>query len=152
VVDWIRDNPMLSGSLFGVSLVLSLACFIGVPLLLVRIPSDYFARERHPPLAKLAHRPVVRAILLVLKNLIGAGAFLAGVVALFTPGQGLLGIAIGIALMDFPGKHALERRIIGQRRVLRGINKLRAKAGRPPLEVGDASPKAREKHEASSAS
>jgi hypothetical protein len=152
VVDWIRDNPILSGSLFSVSVVLSLACFIAVPLLLVRIPSDYFARERHPPLARLAHRPVVRAILLVLKNLLGGLAFLAGVVALFTPGQGLLGIAIGIALMDFPGKHALERKIIGQRRVLRGINKLRAKAGRPPLQVADASHKVKEKQEPSPAS
>jgi hypothetical protein len=86
---------------------------------------------------------------LVLKNVVGAAAFLAGVVMLFTPGQGLLGIALGIGLMDIPGKHALERRIISHPSILGGINRLRKKAGRPPLKIGHPPQRAGEDAEAS---
>ena len=51
------------------------------------------------------------------------------------PGQGVLTMLIGVSLLDFPGKRQLERRLIGQRALLRTINKLRAKFGRPPLVV-----------------
>ena len=148
MLDWISDNPILFWCSVGISLALSLACFIGVPLLLIRMPSDYFARERRRPLATLAHRPIVRGILLVLKNFLGGVAFIAGVVMLVTPGQGLLFIAIGIALMDIPGKHAAERWIVSRGRLLRLVNKLRAKAGRPPLEVAGASHKAHDRQKA----
>jgi hypothetical protein len=51
------------------------------------------------------------------------------------PGQGLLTILIALILLDFPGKRSLERRIIARPKVLRAVNGLRTKAGRPPLHL-----------------
>ena len=45
-------------------------------------------------------------------------------------------IAIGIALMDFPGKYRLERWMIRRRWLLRPINGLRRKMGAEPLKFG----------------
>jgi hypothetical protein len=56
-------------------------------------------------------------------------------VLLLLPGQGILTLLIGISLLDFPGKRQLEKRIARERHVLKAINWIRAKAGRPPLEV-----------------
>jgi hypothetical protein len=54
---------------------------------------------------------------------------------LVLPGQGLLTMLIGISLMDFPGKRAIERSIIGRPLILKSINRIRQRFGRPPLMV-----------------
>jgi hypothetical protein len=48
----------------------------------------------------------------------------------------LLGNADIVSLLDFPGKRRLERKIVSQPAVLRGINKLRHRFGQPPLTIG----------------
>ena len=73
-------------------------------------------------------------VLIIAKNLLGAVMVIAGVVMLFTPGQGVLSLLLGVSLLDVPGKRALERRIIEQPAVARLINSMRAKAHQPPLE------------------
>ena len=60
---------------------------------------------------------------------------LAGIAMLVLPGQGVLTMLIGISLIDFPGKHTLEARMISQPLVLQTINKVREKFGRSPLVV-----------------
>jgi hypothetical protein len=52
------------------------------------------------------------------------------------PGQGMLTILLGLMLLDVPGKRRLERRIVGRRRILKAINRLRKRFGRPPLVLG----------------
>jgi hypothetical protein len=54
------------------------------------------------------------------------------------PGPGLVLIVIGVSLLDFPGKRRLEQRVVGRPRVLKAINALRARFGRPPLVVDGA--------------
>jgi hypothetical protein len=71
---------------------------------------------------------------LVGKNLLGAVLIVAGLLMLVVPGQGLLTIAVGLALTDFPGKFRLERWIVKRPSVWRTINWLRRRAGREPLE------------------
>ncbi len=121
--------------LFGFFL-LSIAGFVGtliaIPFLLVRLPEDYF-HENHPRVWMPDHHPILRGIGIAIKNLAGAVFLLAGFAMLFLPGQGILTMLIGISLMDFPGKRGLERKMIGQPAVLRTINRLRQKFGRPPL-------------------
>jgi hypothetical protein len=53
---------------------------------------------------------------------------------LIVPGQGMLTIAVGLVLTNFPGKFRLERWIATRRSVWRSINWLRRRAGREPLE------------------
>jgi hypothetical protein len=53
---------------------------------------------------------------------------------IFTPGQGILSLLLGLTLIDIPGKRTLERKIIQRPSVLRVVNHLRARADKPPLE------------------
>ena len=47
-----------------------------------------------------------------LRNLAGVALMLLGFIWLFTPGQGLLTLAAGFALLEFPGKPAVTERIL----------------------------------------
>ena len=80
-----------------------------------------------------------RVALSVGRNLLGAVLLACGLIMLFTPGQGLLFMLMGLAFMDFPGKHALIRWTGASQTVLRTLNHIRSKAGRPPFEHPDAS-------------
>lgn len=106
-----------------------------IPLVAARIPADYFCADRRGKTPWRRRRPGLRMIVLILKNVLGLVLFLAGVLMLFLPGQGLLTIFLGIMLMDFPGKYRLERYIISRGPVLRGINWLRKRSKVAPLEV-----------------
>lgn len=132
---WIRLHE---AALFWLGL-LSLAVFLGtvitVPLLVVRIPTDYFVRRKRRPGPWKAQHPLMRLVVLAGKNLLGLLLVVTGIVLLFLPGQGIVTALIGIMLMDFPGKFALERWIIGRKAVLGTINWLRVRAGRPALEI-----------------
>jgi hypothetical protein len=128
----VGDNlPWLIGLGVGAFLVtLAVTGFV-----LVRIPADYFARERR------IRRPEggwsVGAILgLAAKNLLGVILVVLGVALSVpgVPGQGLLTILIGLFLVDFPGKFKLQRRIVRQRAVRTVINRLRRRFGRPELD------------------
>ena len=118
---------------------LSVAAFVGtliaLPILVARIPADYFRRDRRYARHHHAQSTVPRVLGLLLKNLLGVVLILAGVAMLLLPGQGILTILIGLMLMNFPGKRALERCLVQQPSVLRAINWMRAKAHQPALEV-----------------
>ncbi|RME33433.1 MAG: hypothetical protein D6786_07715, partial [Gammaproteobacteria bacterium] len=58
---------------------------------------------------------------------------LAGLIMLFTPGQGLLTMLVGLLLMNYPGKYRLERWLVTRPRVLETLNWIRARTGHPPL-------------------
>lgn len=117
------------------SAVMFLGSIVVIPIIVVRIPEDYFTREsRHSGVWKPRH-PVLRVALLLLKNLAGILFILAGILMLVGPGQGALSILIGIMLLDFPAKYRLESAIIRRRPVHRTINWIRAKAHRPPLKI-----------------
>jgi hypothetical protein len=118
-------------------IVLSTVTFVAglflVPVLVVRIPPDYFIGERRPRLQFERQHPVLRVALLAIKNGLGAALILAGVVMIVTPGPGIIGILAGVMLMDLPGKRALERRLIALPKVMTTLNRLRARYGHPPL-------------------
>jgi hypothetical protein len=73
--------------------------------------------------------------LLIAKNAFGAILLLGGIIMLFVPGQGLLTIAMGLLLLDYPGKFHLEQRLASNAKILNGLNWLRAKAGTAPLRI-----------------
>jgi Putative transmembrane protein (PGPGW) len=120
--------------LFGFSFVTFVAGLFLLPLMVVRIPSDYFACERPPRLQFERHHPALRMTLLAAKNLVGLALTITGLIMLVTPGPGIVALIVGISLMDIPGKRALERKIISLPAVFEGLNRLRARYGRPPLE------------------
>ncbi|MHA6965650.1 PGPGW domain-containing protein [Zobellella denitrificans] len=129
----IFSNPALIWTLGIVSLV----CFIGsllvIPWLVLRIPADYFSGEYRHRVPWAEQHPVIRWLLLILKNLLGLVLLLMGIAMLVLPGQGLLTILIALVFLNFPGKYRLERRIFMIPSVRQGVDWLRRRAGRPPL-------------------
>jgi Putative transmembrane protein (PGPGW) len=114
--------------------VLAAASALLTGFILVRLPADYFAGPHPPPLFAGRH-PAVRVTAKILKNAVGVGLLAGGVVMLFTPGQGVLTILLGLMLLDLPGKRDLERKLVGRPKVSAAINALRARYGREPLVV-----------------
>ena len=105
---------------------------IAIPLILVRLPADYFD-TRTPRHWMKDHHPVLRLSGLIVKNVVGIVFLLAGFAMLFLPGQGLLTMLIGVTLMDFPRKRELEAKMVSQPTLLGAINAMRHKYGKPPL-------------------
>jgi hypothetical protein len=115
----------------------SLAMFafslIALPVVLIYLPANYFVRRPRKLSWWRGPRPALRLAGIVAKNLAGVVLVIAGVVMLVTPGQGVLSILVGLAMIDFPGKARFEAKLIGRPAVHHAINRIRAKAGRPPL-------------------
>jgi hypothetical protein len=133
MIEWIQSNETALWWLAASTTIAFMATLIVVPILVVRIPSDYFSRTRRHHKLWANHHPVVRAMLLIGKNVLGYIFVVAGIIMLVLPGQGIFTILIGIMLLNFPGKYRLERWIAARRPVLRSINWLRRRAGRAPL-------------------
>jgi len=83
--------------------------------------------------------PGVRVAAVAGKNLLGLALLLCGAVLSLplVPGPGVLTMLLGLALLDLPGKRALERWIVAQPIVFAALNQLRAKYGHVPLEKPD---------------
>ena len=136
MIEWVHGNETALWWLAASTIFTFMATLIAVPILVARIPSDYFSRKKihGRPWANL--HPVVRVILVIGKNVLGAIFVVAGLIMLVLPGQGIFTILIGIMLLDFPGKYRLERWIVARRPVLQSINWLRQRAGRAALVLG----------------
>ena len=131
--NWISENGVLLGWMGLASLLTFVASLIVIPVLVSRIPTDYFSdRQRHSIRSRQLH-PILFATLIAFKNLLGIVLIVGGIVMLVVPGQGLLTMLIGVTLTDFPGKYTLERRLISQHSIFNAINWIRAKAGKAPL-------------------
>jgi hypothetical protein len=133
ILDWIgRHEAALWWLGFG-SLIMFLLSPLLVAFLVMRLPPDYFVDPRRHTSRLHRLHPAVWLTIVLLKNALGLVLLLAGVAMLVLPGQGLLTILIGLLLINFPGKFALERRLVSRPGVLRGINWIRRKGGSPPL-------------------
>lgn len=129
ITDWLAQHETLlywvgisSALMFVFSLLL-------LPILINKIPIDYFSHQRqgHPvDLLKPSN---------ILRNLLGLVVLLAGLAMLVLPGQGILCILLGLTIMNFPGKYALERWVVTRKGVLESLNWIREQGGKPPLEV-----------------
>ena len=103
-------------------------------IVITRMPADYLTRDDPSEESFATQHPVIRAILLITRNVLGIALMFTGVVMLLTPGQGILCIFIGLTIADFPGKRNLIHRVVGRRGVLRLVNRIRERAHRLPLE------------------
>lgn len=134
-MDWLTQNQTLLWWL-GVG---SVAMFVGtlafIPLLVARLPVDYFASPRRHPPPWCARHPGLTLFYHLVKNVLGVLFLVGGFIMLFTPGQGLLSLLIGVSLTDFPGKYRLERALVSRPGVARAVQWMRRKAGREPLQL-----------------
>ena len=141
MIDWLSQQLEAWGLTWGqvlVGVLISVVTFVVsiavVTLVLVKLPANYFHSSHDREF--LTHRhPVLRLVGIFVKNLLGLVLVGFGIIMSLpgVPGQGVLTILLGIMLLDFPGKRALETRIVSRPRVFGAINALRARFDRPPL-------------------
>lgn len=132
-MNWMAQNlstlTLIVGLILaGIVLPLTIAA-----MMVLRLPPDYFTHTRRDPVYRHGTHPLVGWSMVLLKNLSGLVLVTLGIVMLFTPGQGLLTLIVGLMLLNFPGKYRLERRLVRLGPVIPALNWLRARWGRPPL-------------------
>lgn len=135
IVDLVREHQLPLGSLAAIAAVVLLIGLVALPAIVVQLPQDYFVRDRRIPVRRVRRHALLWWMVTILKNILGLVLVAAGVAMLVLPGQGLLTILMGLGFVNFPGKYALERRLIGLPAVASTLNRLRSAAGRPPLEL-----------------
>jgi hypothetical protein len=135
LLDWVRSHDHLLWWLGSCSLVTFLATLVAIPWLLIRIPEDYFLHRRAERMELLVHQRIWSIVLRVGKNLLGYVFLIAGVLMLVLPGQGILTILMGLALMDFPGKERCLLWLVSRNSVFHSINWIRSRAGRLPIRL-----------------
>ena len=132
--NWITINEATIWYLAAFSIASFIGTLLLVPVLVIRIPKDYFAEIKRHRWEPWAHEhPLIRWSLLIAKNSLGYIIIILGIAMLVLPGQGVLTILIGVMFINFPGKYRLERWVVMRAPVLNTINKLRQRAGRAPL-------------------
>jgi len=102
---------------------------------LLRLPVDFFTNALAPNPKRRFKHPALHYTWCVVRNVLGAGLVVAGIVMLVTPGQGLLTLVVGLMLVDFPGKRRASLKLIRRGYLIEGANRWRARYGRPAFEV-----------------
>ena len=133
--EWLTNNENLLWWMLAISLFSFMATLIVLPIILLKIPDDYFLSPERRGKHWQGSKSLLRVLMILSKNLLGLVFILLGIAMLILPGQGLLTILIGLILIDFPGKYAAERWIVRRPAVLKGINWIRQKARRGNLIV-----------------
>lgn len=136
--NWVAENEALLWWAMALSVATFIGTLVAIPILLARMPADYFVTERERHWRQRwpnRQRPSVHLLLVGLKNLLGLVLVLMGLGMLVLPGQGLLTLLIGLTLVDFPGKRRVERWFIRRPAIHQAVNWLRRKWNKPPLRV-----------------
>ena len=124
---------LIGAAIFVVSFFANLGI---VSLILVKLPADHFSKSRKTKFWS-GPRPWLHAAKVIGKNIAGVLLVALGVVLSLpgVPGQGLLTVLLGIMLLDFPGRHRLEQKLLSKPSILNSINKLRGRFKKKPLEL-----------------
>lgn len=125
---WLDTHAGTLAWIGGLSFALLLLSLLASPWLLAHLPADYFAK---PSATKL--RTPGQLIVASIRTLFGLFFAVLGLILMVTPGPGLVCLVLGLALCDFPGKHALLVKLIEQPNVLPTLNWLRKKGNQPPF-------------------
>lgn len=134
---FLRENTGLLGAIAAGSVVFVIAGAALGPLIIRRLPEDYFTpdvmnRRGQPGHSQPGRGP--RALLVrVLRNIAGWLLLLLGLVLLVLPGQGILTIIAALALMDFPMKRRLMQKILQTKQVRSALDWLRTASGKEPF-------------------
>ncbi len=102
-----------------------------IPWIIQRIPTDYFLHLHETNLPDTSDPK--RFVLFIMRNCVGALLFIAGVLMLFLPGQGILTIIIGLFVMSFPGKNKFIASLVSSKKIRASLNWSRKKLSRPPF-------------------
>jgi uncharacterized membrane protein YbaN (DUF454 family) len=106
-----------------------------VSIILVKLPRDHFKSDKAKRVT--GANATVRILKVIGKNVAGWLLIALGIVLSLpgVPGQGLLTVLLGLMLVDFPGKHHLEQKLLSRPAIINSINGLRGRFGKPALEL-----------------
>jgi hypothetical protein len=135
--NWLTRQETLVAWAGGLSVLTLIVSFLVVPIVIRRMPHDYFLENDVQAEALREEHPLLRILFLLLKNLLGAILVIGGLIMFVTPGQGVLTLLIGLLMMNFPGKRRLEIRLIRIKPVHRAIDWIRKRGGKEPLQLPD---------------
>lgn len=130
ILQWLSQHQIVLTWLGLLSFLFFVFSLLLLPWLIKKIPTDYFIRPRRSSGLRTLFAP-----LSILRNLVGFIILLAGIAMLVLPGQGILTVLVGLAIMKFPGKYQLERWLISRKGVLRAVNWLRRKTKTAEIEI-----------------
>ena len=130
---WITGHQQLIEQIGQLSLVVLVITVIALPIVVAKLPQDYFISEKRGPASDTRKHPLFWGLLTLMKNLVGLALILAGIIMLVLPGQGTVTILIGLAISNFPGKYKIERKIACQPAVGTTLNKIRKLTGSSTL-------------------
>lgn len=127
------QKVLVGASIFLASFLVNLGI---VSLILVKLPADHFSKSRKTKFWA-GPRPAIHAAKVIGKNIAGVLLVALGIVLSLpgVPGQGLLTVLLGIMLLDFPGRHRLEQKLLSKPSIVNTINRLRARFDKPPLQL-----------------
>ena len=133
VLAWTWQHILIGALIFVASFLFNLGI---VSLILVKLPADHFSKNRKTKFWA-GPKPALHAAKVIGKNLLGVVLVALGIVLSLpgVPGQGLLTILLGVMLLDFPGRHRLEQKLLSKPSIVNTINRLRGRFGKPPLEL-----------------
>lgn len=134
VLRQLTEHETLLWSLAGFSVLIFLGSLLALPVVIARLPRDYFMAPRRRQ-RKSVKKSLGHGFIVVGKNVLGAVLLVLGVLMLILPGQGLLTLLVGIMLLNFPGKYRLERWVVSRAPILNALNWVRKKKQRPPLDI-----------------
>jgi len=137
---WVRNHEELVVWIGALSLLTLIVSFIAVPMVIRRMPHDYFLETSEGAEAIREQHPALRVLFLVMKNVLGMLLVMGGLIMFVTPGQGILTLVIGLLLMNFPGKRRLEIRLIRMKPLRRAVDWIRRRAGQRPLVLPEQRP------------
>ena len=127
------QKALVGASIFLASFLVNLGI---VSLILVKLPADHFSKSRKTKFWA-GPRPAIHAAKVIGKNIAGVLLVALGIVLSLpgVPGQGLLTVLLGIMLLDFPGRHRLEQKLLSKPSIVNTINRLRGRFDKPPLQL-----------------
>jgi hypothetical protein len=134
--EWIEGHKTLSLGITVGSIVVCLVGLAAIPFVLVRLPQDHFVKP-DPPFLPPPGSGIGAWIWMVVRNLLGVAMLIAGLAMMFLPGPGIVGLILGLSLIQCPYKKKIESYFVRRPFVHETINNLRKKHNVPPLDLPD---------------
>ena len=118
-----------------ISFLTFIGTLISIPLIIIKLPSDYFIKDKNLAHRFCEDRPLLRIILVGLKNIFGLIFLIMGFLMLFIPGQGMITMLIGFSMLDFINMRGPVYKVVKRPSVYKFINRIRENAGKKSIEL-----------------
>ena len=129
--DWISDYNQIIQWAGIVSVFLFFLSLFLLRYVILRLPEDYFITASS--ISKSHSKSPQKIIVRVAKNTVGFLLTICGIILLFTPGQGMITILIGLCLIDLAIVNQFKKKIINNSKVQKALNWIRTKKSVKPF-------------------